>query len=66
MKILKEGNKKLVNYTLEFTCDKCGCIFEADKNECFTKEYNGIFHSGFFADTLFPFCKRTVSMYVED
>lgn len=41
MKIIKEGNKELLKKTKRFNCDKCGCVFEADKGEykCYT-QYN--------------------------
>lgn len=33
MKIIKNGNKNLLSVTKRFKCEKCGCIFEANKNE---------------------------------
>ena len=33
MKILKQGDLKRLDKTRRFSCDKCGCIWEANQTE---------------------------------
>lgn len=33
VKILKKGDLGIIRGTIEFNCDKCGCIFTADKDD---------------------------------
>ena len=33
VKIIKKGDLGLLRETIEFNCDKCGCIFTADKDD---------------------------------
>lgn len=33
MKIIKEGDANLLKEPITFTCDRCGCVFIADKTE---------------------------------
>ena len=44
MKIIKKGI--LPKYTKTFTCEKCGCIFEADKTEYFGSSQMEVMHDG--------------------
>lgn len=47
MKVLKEGDpnraERFVIQTRRFKCERCGCIFEADKGEYkFVSQYNEV------------------------
>lgn len=33
VKIIKDGELSLLKETIEFKCDKCGCVFTADKDD---------------------------------
>ena len=33
MKIIKNGDMQKLKMTKHFSCKKCGCVFEADKDE---------------------------------
>lgn len=43
MKILEHGNPDYLKEPVVFTCDRCGCKFEADNTEYKTRQvdYNG-------------------------
>lgn len=53
MKIIKEGTQAQIDKVKRFECDKCGCIFEADKTEYeSTSQYNETHYH-----CTCPFCK---------
>ncbi len=33
MKIIRQGNYIIANRIIKFSCENCGCVFEADKDE---------------------------------
>lgn len=55
MKILKEGDLKLLQKIKKFTCPYCGCIFEASKDEY----KNGMQYNEEYYYCKCPFCNRT-------
>ena len=56
MKIIQQGNKDLALKMRRFECNKCKCIFEADKSEYESgSQYNDIYY---YAKC--PCCKNTV------
>ena len=56
MEIIKEGEPDKIKETRMFSCDHCGCIFKADKNEYATgSQYNELYHS-----CKCPCCSQTV------
>lgn len=61
MKIIKLGvtDKK----TKQFTCDKCGCVFEADKGEYRFADQMEALHDGIEAVCDCPHCKSKVYRY---
>lgn len=56
MKIIKPGNPNYKNKPIEFTCETCGCVFEADKNEYDT----GVMYNDFCNYCTCPTCGHTV------
>lgn len=34
MKVIRHGDLSKINKTMQFTCKRCGCVFNADENEC--------------------------------
>ena len=56
MKILKEGSLNKINKIKRFECNKCGCLFEANKNEYkISSQYNQEY---VYCEC--PFCHKTV------
>lgn len=56
MKIIQQGDMKKLHNTKRFTCNNCGCIFEADDTEYHTdQQYNQEYY---YIDC--PFCHRPV------
>lgn len=61
MKIIKEGDPAKLITAKRFECNKCGCVFEADKDEYKSgMQYNETY---FYCKC--PFCGYTVS-YIEN
>lgn len=48
LKIIKEGTKERLDRLKRFECEKCGCIFDADKTE---------YESGSQYNDTYYFCK---------
>lgn len=45
MKIIKAGNKNRLLQIKRFQCQRCGCIFEATKDEYYSdQQYNDIYY----------------------
>lgn len=61
MKIIKFGvtDKK----TKQFTCDECGCVFEANKDEYRFADQMEALHDGIEAVCDCPHCKSKVFRY---
>ena len=60
MKIIKQGNPEIINKPKKFSCSRCGCVFEADKNEYKAgNQYNDIY---FYAEC--PCCKANAGEVV--
>lgn len=57
MKIIKDG--VIPDETKRFVCSKCGCVFEADKNEYKENFYCGQILEGFSCKC--PTCGEDVS-----
>jgi len=56
MKIIKNGDMQKLKMTKHFSCKKCGCVFEADKDEYKSgSQYNETYY---FCKC--PFCSETV------
>ena len=36
IKIIQPGNLDRLKHTIKFSCRACGCMFEADKDDCTT------------------------------
>lgn len=41
MKIIKNGNTVKENETVRFICQKCGCIYDVEKDKCIKLPING-------------------------
>ena len=61
MKIIKVGNTD--KKTKQFTCDECGCVFEANKGEYRFANQMEAMHVGIEAVCECPYCKSNVSKY---
>lgn len=61
MKIIKVGN--IDKKTKQFTCDECGCVFEANKGEYRLANQMEALHDGIEAVCKCPYCKSKVSKY---
>lgn len=59
MKILKEGDKSRLDPVFRFECEKCGCVFEANRSEC-TSKYHMLDGSGIIQLCECPVCKCNV------
>lgn len=57
MKIIKEGNLDFLKESKEFTCCKCGCIFEAEKDEY---AYSGSHYNESYYVSTCPCCGTMV------
>ena len=61
MKIIKRGKLQ----TIRFTCEKCGCVFEADESEYDNISLPTCKNGGIkFTDmvsVVCPFCKNTIT-----
>lgn len=45
MKIIQDGNLDKLKEIVRFTCKRCGCVFEAEKNEYKTStQYNETYY----------------------
>ena len=58
MKIIKVGH--IDKKTKQFTCDECGCVFEADKGEYRFADQMEALHDGIEAVCDCPHCKSKV------
>ena len=61
MKIIKVGN--IDKKTKQFTCDECGCVFEANKGEYRLANQIEALHDGIEAVCICPYCKSKVPKY---
>ena len=61
MKIIKYV--KINKETKQFTCKKCGCVFEADKGEYRFADQVEALHDGIEAVCVCPHCAATVYKY---
>ena len=56
MRIIKPGDPSRLKETRRFTCQRCGCVFEADK-----EEYNsGMQYNEIYYKSQCPTCGTTV------
>ena len=63
--ILKEGKKNIVEITYyKYTCKRCGCEFEFDKNEFKRMSVNvGLYGAVSYYDIICPHCKQHSVMH---
>ena len=61
MKIIKKGELQ----TIRFTCEKCGCVFEANESEyediSLSTYENGRIKWTDIVSVVCPFCKKTIT-----
>lgn len=60
MKIIKEGDLRILHRPLIFECKTCGCVFEADDTE-YKHEYSQREMCG-WDETHCPMCHRIVTL----
>lgn len=63
MTIIRPGNEAAINTIVRFSCDMCGCLFEADSSEY---KIQRDFRNGRYFSCPCPTCKRTVYSRPED
>jgi len=63
LKILVDGNTEHLNNPQEFSCKKCGCIFEATNKEYSYADYIAATRDGVYAKCNCPCCGETVYLY---
>lgn len=61
MKIIKNG--KIKKKTKEFTCERCGCVFEAEQGEYRSASQMEALHDGIEAVCNCSHCKSIVCKY---
>lgn len=63
MKIIKPGSHQEIAKPKRFTCQRCGCVFEADVSEYHVTSQFAYVYDGILAECKYPFCDTTAYAY---